>query len=412
MALRVLIIPDKFKGTLAAPAAAEAIACGWRAARPRDAFDLVPMSDGGDGFGEVTSALLGAKGQRVKTVDAAHRPCVAQWWWEPRTKTAIIESAAVIGLAMLPPKRFHPFQLDTQGLGDVVRAAAGKGAKRCLVGIGGSATNDGGFGLARALGWQFLDRSGQPIECWTGLSRLIRIRAPERRRWFAQCLVATDVQNPLLGSRGATRVYGPQKGLRPSDFAVAERCLGRLARVVEQQLGRDFARVPGAGAAGGLGFGLQVFLGAELTPGFDLFARHAGVERRLRAVDLVITGEGAIDSSTLMGKGVGQIAQRCRQLKIPCIGLGGVVSITSRAKGAFTQTHGLTELTSVRQAKAQPVRWLERLAEQVGLSVHDAEQLYRPAESSTGRACGCCAEIRRPKSKGRRKAETRNPKTA
>jgi glycerate kinase len=412
MPLRVLIIPDKFKGTLSASTAAEAIARGWRSARPQDALDLVPMSDGGDGFGEVTSALLRAKGQRVKTVDAAHRPCVAEWWWEPRTQTAIIESAAVIGLAMLPPKRFHPFELDTLGLGEMVRAAAGKGAKRCLMGIGGSSTNDGGFGLARALGWQFLDRNGQRIECWTGLGGLERIHAPQRRRWFARCVVATDVQNPLLGPRGATRVYGPQKGLRAADFAVAERCLGRLARVVEQQMGRDFAGVPGAGAAGGLGFGLQVFLGAKLTPGFDLFARHAGLERLLREADLVITGEGAIDSSTLMGKGVGQIAEHCRRMTIPCIGLAGMVSITSGAKRGFTQTHALTELTSVRQAKAQPGRWLERMAELVALSVHDAVRLYGPGESGTGRVRQRRCEIRRPKSEDRRKAENRNPKLA
>jgi len=402
MPLRVLIIPDKFKGTLTALAAAEAIARGWRTARPQDDLKLVPMSDGGDGFGVVTSALLQAKAQRVKTVDAAHRPCVARWWWEPRTRTAIIESAAVIGLAMLPPERFHPFQLDTRGLGDVVRAAAGKGAKRCLIGIGGSATNDGGFGLARALDWQFLDRSGQPIECWTDLSRLDRIRAPQRRRWFARCLVATDVRNPLLGSQGATRVYGPQKGLRPQDFAVAERCLGRLARVVERQSGHNFAREPGAGAAGGLGFGLQVFLGAELTPGFDLFARHAGIERLLRGADLVITGEGTIDRSTLMGKGVGQIAQHCCGLKIPCIGLGGAVSVSSGGKEPFAQARALTELTSIRQAKAQPARWLERLAKRVAGCVWDAGGEQRRGG----------AEIRRPKSENRRKAETRRPKAA
>jgi glycerate 2-kinase len=400
MPLRVLIIPDKFKGTLTAPAAAEAMARGWRSSRPLDALEILPMSDGGDGFGEVTSALLGAKGQRVRTMDAAHRRCVAKWWWEPRSRTAIIESAAVIGLAMLPPQRFHPFQLDTWGLGEVVGAAARKGARRCMMGIGGSATNDGGFGLARALGWQFLDRGGQLIEDWTGLCRLERICVPERRRWFARCLVATDVQNPLLGLRGATRVYGPQKGLRPADFAEAEHCLGRLANVVERQFGRDFARVKGAGAAGGLGFGLQVFLGAELAPGFDLFGRQAGLERLLGKADLVVTGEGAIDSSTLMGKGVGQIAERCRRMKIHCIGLGGVVSLSGGAKTGFARTHALTELTSLGQAKAQPARWLERLAEEVAFSVHDAEAGY-------GRSGG---EIRRPKSENRKKAETRNPK--
>src|ERR1017187_8626585 len=152
MALQVLIMPDKFKGTLTASAAAEAIARGWRKARTGDLLSLLPMSDGGDGFGEVTRALLKARIQRVKTVDAAHRLCVARWWWEPSTRTAIIESAAVIGLAMLPQKRFHPFRLDTLGLGAVVRAAAKRGARRCLMGVGGSATNDGGFGLAREIG--------------------------------------------------------------------------------------------------------------------------------------------------------------------------------------------------------------------------------------------------------------------
>ncbi len=369
MSLRVLIMPDKFKGTLTARAAAAAIARGWRKVRPLDSLDLLPMSDGGDGFGEVTSALLHARSQCVKAVDAAHRPCTATWWWESRTKTAIIESAGVIGLAMLPPKRFHPFQLDTLGLGAVVRAAAKKGAVRCLIGIGGSATNDGGFGLARALGWQFLDRKGQLLERWTDLHRLDRIRAPRRRRWFARNLVATDVQNRLLGPCGASRVYGPQKGLRPQDFALAERCLGRLARVVQRQFGRDFAWVPGAGAAGGLGFGLMVFLAAELKPGFDLVARQAALGRRLRAADLVITGEGAIDRSTLMGKGVGQIARRCQELNIPCIGLAGIVSVSKETAEAFTQVHALTDLTVVRQAKAQPKRWLERLGRRIATTL-------------------------------------------
>ena len=390
MPLHVLIIPDKLKCTLTAAAAAEAIARGWRSERPGDMLDLLPMSDGGEGFGEVTSALVKARIQHVKTVDAAHRPCVARWWWEPRARVAIIESAAVIGLAMLPPKRFHPFQLDTLGLGAVVRAAVKRGAKRCLIGIGGSATNDGGFGLARALGWEFLDRSGESIEQWTGLSRLERIRAPRRRRWFSSLVVATDVQNRLLGARGATRVYGPQKGLRLRDFALAERCLGRLARVVRRELGRNFASEPGAGAAGGLGLGLMAFLGAEMQPGFDLIARQASLERRLSAADLVITGEGAIDRSTLMGKGVGQVGKRCRELKIPCIGLAGMTDISPGKGTCFTQVRALTELTTVAQAKAKPAYWLERLARRVARG----------------------GEIRNPKSETRRKAETRNPKKA
>ena len=371
MALKVLIIPDKLKGTLTAAAAAKAIARGWRKARAGDSLSLLPMSDGGDGFGEVTSALLKARIQRVRTVDAAHRPCVARWWWEPKTRTAIIESAGVIGLAMLPPERFHPFQLDTLGLGAVVRAAAERGARRCLIGIGGSATNDGAFGLALALGWEFLDRKGELIEQWTGLGRLERIRPPRRRRWFKDVVVATDVGNRLLGQQGATRVYGPQKGLRPEDFALAERCLGRLARVAKAQFGHDFAQAPGAGAAGGLGFGLLAFLGAELQPGFELFAKQSALERRLRAADLVVTGEGAIDRSTLMGKGVGQLAQNCRKQKIPCIALAGIVGDSLGTGAWYMQVHALTELTTTAQAKAKPAYWLERLAQRVATCVHE-----------------------------------------
>ncbi len=368
MPLKILISPDKFKGTLPAGAAARAIAKGWRKARWHDSLDLLPMTDGGDGFGAVISSLLRAKVQRLETVDAAHRPCSARWWWEPQTKTAIVESASIIGLAMLPPRQFHPFELDTFGLGAVIRAAAAKGARRCLMGIGGSATNDGGFGLARSLGWKFLDRNANLIEHWTGLDQLAKIRAPAPRRCLRQLLVAVDVQNPLLGTRGATRVYGPQKGLRSRDFVRAECCLRRLAKVVKKDFGRDPARAPGAGAAGGLGFGLLAFLGAQLESGYDLFARQAKLNRHLRAADLVIVGEGAIDSSTFMGKGVGQIAARCREQGIPCVALAGFVSAGAKKRRLFTQTHALTQLTEVGKAKAKPAYWLERLATRVARS--------------------------------------------
>jgi glycerate kinase len=366
MRLKVLVVPDKFKGTLTAAAAANAIAKGWRRARPDDTVQLLPTSDGGDGFGEVISQLLEAKVQSVRTVDAAHRACVARWWWEPKRKTAIVETANVIGLAMLPPGKFHPFQLDTFGIGAVVRAAESKGARHLLIGIGGSATNDAGFGLARALGWEFLDRAGKPIRRWIQLGALREIRKPARRLRFREVVVAVDVQNPLLGRHGATRVYGPQKGLGPADFELAEGCLRRLVRVQTKAAGTRFANEPGAGAAGGLGFGLLAFLDARLEPGFELFARHARLKRRLNSADLVITGEGAIDRSTLMGKGVGQIAKDCRALNIPCIGLGGLVSLNAREKQLFTHTAALNDLTTAEQARTKPGYWLERLAEAVG----------------------------------------------
>jgi glycerate kinase len=359
--MKVLIAPDKFKGTLSAAEAAAAIARGWREVRPEDQLDLLPMSDGGDGFGEVISALLRAGPQTVKTEDAAHRPCETTWWWDAKTKTAIVESAKVIGLAMLPPGKFHPFELDTFGLGAVLSAAQEKGAKQILVGIGGSATNDGGFGLARALAWRFVDNHGHPVERWTELHRLSCVHASGLRP-FENVTVAVDVQNPLLGPRGATRVYGPQKGLCPDDFDLAERCLGQLAGLMALEFKRDFAQAPGAGAAGGLGFGLLAFLGAMLQPGFELFATMAKLDQRLRTVDLVIAGEGAIDESTLMGKGVGQIARCCSGMKTPCIGLAGSVSPACKHGNLFAQARGLTELTSVAEAKANPAQWLAKLA--------------------------------------------------
>jgi len=372
MALQVLVVPDKFKGTLSAQAAAEAIAIGWRSARPEDVVELLPMSDGGDGFGEVVSQLLGAAPQEVQTVDAAHCPRAARWWWEPRTKTSVIEAAQVIGLALLAPRKHHPFELDSFGLGAVLRAAAERGATRHLLGIGGSATNDGGFGVARAVGWQFLDADGRRIGRWTELTRLQRICAPAAAPRNAELLAAVDVQNPLLGPTGATRVYGPQKGLTPEDFPLAEQCLDRLRQVVESDLGLACAAEPGTGAAGGLGYGLRSFCGARLVPGFELFARHAELERRLRTAQLVITAEGAIDRSTLMGKGVGQIARRCRELGVPCLGLGGGANLPaalSDAERVFTQVHSIVpSLTDFAQATAQPARWLAGLAAQAARS--------------------------------------------
>lgn len=371
MALKVLISPDKFKGTLTAGQAAEAIARGWSRRRPDDALDLLPMSDGGDGFGEVLSRQLGAQPQRVETVDAAHRPCPSVWWWHAPTRTAIVESARIIGLAMLPRARFHPFDLDTYGLGAVLDAAAEHGARRCQVGIGGSATNDGGFGLARALGWEFLDARGARIPAWTQLRDLDRLQPPARRHLFDELTVAVDVQNPLLGPAGCTRIYGPQKGIQPEDMEPAERCLEQLAVVARHHGRQDLATEPGAGAAGGLGFGLRCFAGARLEPGFALFSRLAGLEDRVKSCQLVITGEGAIDRSTLMGKGVGELARLSRDLEVPCVGLGGVVDETARSSRTFAALHALTpELTTPEAALTEPARWLEELAARVAGNWH------------------------------------------
>ncbi|MBI3879996.1 MAG: glycerate kinase [Verrucomicrobia bacterium] len=358
--MRVLIIPDKFKGTLTATQAARAIARGWRRARPDDELELFPMSDGGDGFGKLLGAALGARRITTATVDAAHRDCRAAWWWDAKSKTAVIETARIIGLAMLPPGKFHPFQLDTLGLGLVLAAARRRRPKRVLIGIGGSSTNDAGFGLARALGWRFLDKQGRGLDSWTKLHLLHRIAAPAVKCPLSNVLVAVDVQNPLLGRRGCSRIYGPQKGLRAGDFAEAERNLAPLAKKFPSK-----AVTPGAGAAGGLGFGLMAFFCGRLKPGFALFARHSGLMKRIARADVVITAEGTIDRSSLMGKGVGELVALCRAKKIPCVGLAGHVADRARLEKRFAAVGGLTDLTGVEQAKARPAKWLEKLAERI-----------------------------------------------
>jgi len=362
MARRILIVPDKFKGTLTARQAAEAIARGWRKVHAKDFLELLPMSDGGDGFGEVLSDLLGARQHIVTTVDAAHRTlrCV---WWLAKSKTAIIESAKVNGLAMLAGNGFNPFQLDTFGLGKVLRAAEKVGAPECIVGVGGSATNDAGFGMARALGWKFFGRGGKELEEWWQLSDLVEIRAPDAPLRM-RVVVAVDVHNPLLGATGCSRVYGPQKGLRPEDLELTEKCLARLAFLLRKQHQLDFADAPGAGAAGGLGFGLAAFAGASIESGFDLFAHYARLGKHVDAADLVITGEGRMDEQTLMGKGVGQIARRCARGGVPCIGLAGAVEESVRDSKLFARTNALTEIANLSRAKSQAPRLLEELSEE------------------------------------------------
>jgi glycerate kinase len=364
MSLRILIVPDKFKGSLTARQAAQAIARGWRKARPRDELDLLPMSDGGDGFGEVLSGLLGATRRSVATLNAAHRPLRCVWWWQAKTKTAILEAAKINGLAMLAGKGFHPFQLDTFGLGEVLRAAEKTGARECVIGIGGSATNDGGFGLARALGWEFFGRYGEELEEWWQLSDLTEIRAPSAPL-KPRLVVAVDVRNPLLGPEGCSRIYGPQKGLRPDDFDLTEKCLARLAAVLQEQRRIGGAEVPGAGAAGGLGFGLTAFAGAVIESGFELFAKYARLEQRIRAANAVITGEGAMDEQTRMGKGVGQIALMCNRCGVPCIGLAGAVAPSVQESGLFAHTRALIELAHLPRAKRQAAHYLERLSKEM-----------------------------------------------
>jgi glycerate kinase len=364
MSLRILVVPDKFKGTLTARQAVTAIARGWAEVRPEDRIDELPMADGGDGFGEIFGHLLGARRQTCVTVDSARRPRVAEWWFEPGAGIAVIETGQVNGLALFPAGLRHPFELDTFGLGAVLAAAQQAGARRAYLGLGGSATNDGGFGLARALGWSFRDARGGELRGWTELDRLETVAPPLAPRAFDDLTLAVDVANPLLGEDGATRVYGPQKGLHAGDLEKAEGCLRRLAAVMAARSGDDVSLEAGAGAAGGLGFGLKAFCGGAFRSGGELFATVSHLERRVRGADVVITGEGAMDAQTLMGKGVGVIAAAAARAGKRCLCLAGSVLVDParvpwRGFQAFAIVPGIAPL---EEAKAHASDCLRRLA--------------------------------------------------
>ena len=366
MSRRLLIVPDKFKGSLTALQAAESIADGWRAAWPEDTVELLPMSDGGDGFGEVMAAALGLAATPLPVMDAAGRARTVSCWMDADGGQAVIETAQSNGLALLPEGQFHPFDLDTLGVGQLLMQLGQAGVKRCLSGIGGSATNDAGFGMARALGWKFVDGEGREITRWTELAELKIIEKPEPSAW-PRVKVASDVTNPLLGPNGATRIYGPQKGMREEDFTMADACFERLAKLTAETIRTDFAVAPGAGAAGGLGFGLMAFAGAELRSGFDVFNEATKLESKIARADLVITAEGSIDEQTLMGKGTGQVAQLCRRLAKPCLGLAGQLALGQVREDSEVNPFSrlvsvVPEVTSEAESMANAVDCLGRLA--------------------------------------------------
>ena len=366
MALRVVIIPDKFKGTLTAPEAAAAIECGWRQERPKDRLELIPMSDGGDGFGETLSLQGEGERRRVKTINAAGEPIWTPWWWMPKSRTAVIETAQVVGLAQLPKGKFHPFDLDSYGLGTLVSKVLAVHPKTLLIGLGGSATNDGGMGMARALGWRFVGRDGRDLQSWTQLTELRSVEPPKKQPRLPEVVVAVDVQNRLLGTKGASRVYGPQKGLLEEDMHQSEGCLRELSKCFLKATQRNEAIRPGSGAAGGLGFGCFAFLDGKAESGFDVFSSRARLDQRLGRADLVITGEGSIDRSSLMGKGVGRVAEWCLEHQTPCLGLGGIAEPVSSVRAAFKSVYSILDSLNPRVDEAfamkQPGKCLTQLA--------------------------------------------------
>ncbi|WP_374712723.1 glycerate kinase [Symbiobacterium terraclitae] len=327
--MKIILAPDSFKGSLTAVAAAEAMRQGVLDALPGADAIALPMADGGEGTVDALVAATGGRLVRTQVTGPLGDPVEAAFGLLGDGRTAAIEMAAASGLLLVPEDRRNPRVTTTYGTGELIRAALDVGVRRIIIGIGGSATNDGGVGMTQALGGRFLRADGTEVgRGGAALLELERIdlRGLDPRLARAELLVACDVDNPLTGPRGASAVYGPQKGAGPEDVALLDRALTRLADVAARSLGRDPRASPGAGAAGGLGYGLMAFLGAELRRGIDLVMAANGLDRLLPGAALVITGEGRTDGQTLSGKVVLGVARAAARHGVPAVVLSGAVT--------------------------------------------------------------------------------------
>jgi glycerate kinase len=330
--MRILLAPNALKGSLSAEEAAAAMARGVkRAIANHHHLDLVslPVADGGDGAADVLRHRLGAEPVTVSARDALGRLGEATFYINREKRLALMDMASVCGLARLTPSEYAPLEATTLGLGDLISAAMDAGAEDIIIGIGGSASTDGGTGMAHALGIRFLDESGQVLEPGGFILDKISqvdLSGLDPRSRHLRIRVMCDVDNPLIGPNGAAHVYAAQKGASPQQIVQLEAGLNNLAQVLDRQLGIAVSQQPGAGAAGGLGAGLRVFLGAELGPGVQILLDLLAFDEALEEADLVITAEGAVDEQTAFGKAPAGVARRAQLQNIPCICLCGGMS--------------------------------------------------------------------------------------
>jgi glycerate kinase len=324
--VRVIVAPDSYKGSLSAVEVAAAMARGVRAAFPDADVVEIPIADGGEGTVDALVAATGGRVEERAVRGPLGEPVRARWGVLGSGDAAVVEMAAASGLPLVPPGRRDPRVTTTYGTGELLRAALDAGLRRVVVGIGGSATNDGGAGLARALGVRFLDASGAELpDGGAALARLERVDVSglDPRVASAEIVVACDVDNPLTGPRGASAVYGPQKGATPEVVRELDAALARYATVAREATGRDVAAVPGAGAAGGLGAGLLLFTPAALRPGIALVLETVAFDARVRGAALVLTGEGRTDAQTAMGKAPVGVAAAAKRHGVPVVCLSG-----------------------------------------------------------------------------------------
>ncbi|WP_019987219.1 glycerate kinase [Rudanella lutea] len=331
--MRILIAPDKFKGSLTAVEVAQRIEHTLLDAEPEWHVKTLPVADGGEGTAAVLTQATDGHTVTLTVNDPLFRPVEATYGISGDGRTAFIEMAQASGLQHLKAHERNPLETSTFGTGELIRDAIARGVSEVLLCIGGSATNDGGIGMASALGYVFLDRDyrslpaiGKSLRHITALKRAV-LDVPLSKVTFR---VACDVANPLYGHQGAAYVYGPQKGASPDDVAELDLGLRRLAAVLLRDFDIDEADLPGSGAAGGLGFGARVFLKARLEPGFDMVASYLNIESELDNTDLVITGEGSLDEQTLNGKVIGSLVRMAQTRNIPVVAFCGQLALPAQ----------------------------------------------------------------------------------
>lgn len=331
--MKVVIAPDSFKECLTALQAADAIETGWLRVWPESECVKVPMADGGEGTVRSLVDATGGKIIKKQVTGPEGKPVNGFFGLLGGGDTAVIEMAAAAGLDCVPRNRRNPLKATTFGVGELILAALDRGVSHIILGLGGSATNDGGCGMAQALGAKLLDSKGYTVgPGGAALAELVSIDLSELDSRIANVRfdIATDVSNPLTGSKGAAAVFAPQKGASPEDVRILDEALVHFAHIVRKDLDIEIDRVPGAGAAGGLGAGALCFLGGTICPGVDTVIRAAGLEEKMQGASLVITGEGKIDGQTLFGKTPVGVARCAKKSEIPVIALAGSLADGSR----------------------------------------------------------------------------------
>ncbi len=348
--MKILIAPDKFKDALDAQGVAEALAAGVRQACPSAEIVVCPMADGGEGTGRLLAEAAAAQQRTGRVRDPLGRERDARWWWDEQTATAIIEMAEASGLNLLTEAERDATRTTSYGTGQLIRAAIDAGARNVTLCVGGSATVDGGAGCLQALGWELIDQTGECIrELAAGgtLERISEIKPPERVPRL-NIEVLCDVDNPLLGPRGAAAVFGPQKGASPAQVRALEAGMRNWAAVLAKHTGHEVSDLRGAGAAGGLPAGLAAALGAKPTRGFDEVARRLGLPAKLAGCDLCLTAEGCIDEQTVGGKVIAGVAELGRQVGVPVVALvGDVRPPAGQTVVQLARTVGLREIVVV-----------------------------------------------------------------